>query len=118
MDKMQTNIQNTQTIFSLISILEQNKKMMEKKQIINWIKEDLEEISQIQKQLKEMKLLCFAYKIKKVTDMAKIEQYLRNKDITKIYLIVNNELNVWRDIKLTLHICYSQLRISLKGGKK
>ena len=112
MDKMQKNIQNTQTIFSLISILEQNKKIREKQQIINWIKEDLEEISQIQKQLKEMKILNFAYKMKKVTDMTEIEQYIKNKEIGRIYIIMNNELNTWRDINLTLHICYSKLKIS------
>ena len=57
METKEINTINTKKIFQLANNLEKISKYIEHKEIVNWAKEDINEIYYIQKTLKEKRLL-------------------------------------------------------------
>lgn len=110
MDKYEKNIQIMKTMFSLIKDLDKDNENNKEKQILMWIKQDLIKIINIQNEIKEMKLLKYSYKMKKITNIEKIEEYVKTNNILEIYKIVNNELENWKNISIKIKLCYSQLK--------
>ena len=106
MDNYEKNIQNMTKIFSLINTLENKDK---ETQILLWIKEDIRKIIDIQNELKDLKLLKYGYKMKKITNIENLEDYIKKNNLLSIYNIVNNELENWRNINIKIKICYMQL---------
>ena len=106
MDNYEKNIQNMTKIFSLINTLENKDK---ETQILLWIKEDIRKIIDIQNELKDLKLLKYGYKMKKITNIENLEDYIKKNNLLSIYNIVNNELENWRNINIKIKICYTQL---------
>ena len=72
MDKYEKNIQIMKTMFSLIKDLDKDNENNKEKQILMWIKQDLIKIINIQNEIKEMKLLKYSYKMKKITNIKEI----------------------------------------------
>ena len=110
MDKYEKNIQIMKTMFSLIKDLDKDNENNKEKQILMWIKQDLIKIINIQNEIKEMKLLKYSYKMKKITNIEKIEEYVKTNNILEIYKIVNNELENWKNISIKIKLCYSKLK--------
>ncbi len=106
MDNYEKNIQNMAKMFSLINALENKDK---ETQILLWIKEDIRKIIDIQNELKDLKLLKYGYKMKKITNIENLEDYIKKNNLLSIYNIVNNELENWRNINIKIKICYTQL---------
>ena len=106
MDNYEKNIQNMAKMFSLINALENKDK---ETQILLWIKEDIRKIIDIQNELKDLKLLKYGYKMKKITNIDNLEDYIKKNNLLSIYNIVNNELENWRNINIKIKICYMQL---------
>lgn len=114
MDKEKRNMENAKKIISLISILENVR--INKKEIIEWAKEDVQEICKIQHQLEKIALLEYAYKKKEITDISNLKLYIEEKNILKIYNIINKELNNWRNINMAIQVCYAQVKNCKKGN--
>lgn len=108
MDNEKVNIKNTKKIISLVPTLE-NMKIREK-EIIKWTKEDISQITEIQKQLDEISLLSCAYKKKATIDITNLEKYIERKEVFKIYNIINEELNSWRNVNICIRACYAQVK--------
>lgn len=108
MNREKVNIENVDKIISLIPTLE-NMKLREK-EIIKWAKEDVSQITQIKKQLNEISLLSCAYKKKETINITNLEKYIERKEVFKIYNIINEELNSWRNINICIRACYAQIK--------
>ena len=109
MSNYEINIQNVKTIFSLVKVFENDIRTDEEKQVIDWIKEDISEIYEIQYSLKKSSMLVYAYKTKKTVQIKQLQNYIKEKKIFKIYNIVNEELSNWRDINLCIKTCFCKL---------
>lgn len=70
------------------------------KEVINWVKSDINEISKIQNELKIRKKIRRAYEMKEITCIKRIQTDKLHKKILEVYQIVNKELNNWRDVSL------------------
>lgn len=112
MDRYKQNMENIKEIISLVHSLDNIVTKEEEKKIINWIKEDIKEIYMIQNTLKKISLLKYAYMYKQEVDVTKLKKYIEEKEIFKIYNLINVELNNWRDINMCIQTCYNKIKIS------
>lgn len=107
------NIDNTEKIFSLIQTIEGIQ--VNEKEIMKWVKEDIKQIIEIHKQLSKISLLKYAYKKKETIHINNLEQYIQKKEIFKIYNIINQELNSWRNVNICIQACYEQIKYKMEG---
>jgi hypothetical protein len=104
MTKKEFNLNNTKSILNLAYNLEKISPYMKDKKITNWVKEDINEIYSIQKELQEKGKLDEAY-IKKETTNIKINKNENiEKKILEIYTVINTELNNWRNVNLEINM--------------
>ena len=104
METKEINTINTKKIFQLANNLEKISKYIKHKEIVNWAKEDINEIYYIQKTLKEERLLEKAFTIKETINIKISKTKDIEKRIFEVYTIINKELNSWRDVNLKINI--------------
>lgn len=98
------SIKNTKKIFELAQNLEKISQYVRKQEIINWAKDDINEIYCIQMSLKRKGLLEKAYGVKETIDIKISKKENIEKRIYEIYTIINKELNSWRKVNLDINI--------------
>lgn len=103
MKKNEINITNTKEIFKLANNLEKISKYVKNKEIIDWSKQDINEIYCIQKSLKEKGLLEKAFNIKETVNIKINKTENVEKKLFNVYTIINKELNSWRNINLKIN---------------
>lgn len=102
---MEKKIQNKENIKKVLELAHNMIKLspyIKNKEIINWIKQDINEIYIICKELKIKDQLEMAYGIKCITNIQIDEKDNIENKILAIYYIINQELNNWRSVKLEL----------------
>ncbi len=104
MEIKEINVINTKKIFKLANNLEKISEYIKYKEIINWAKEDINEIYYIQQNLKEKGLLEKAYSIKETINIKISKTKDIEKRIFEVYNVINKELNTWREINLKINI--------------
>jgi hypothetical protein len=104
MTKKEFNLNNTKSILKLAYNLEKLAPYMKNKKIVNWVKEDINEIYSIQKELQKKGKLEDAYTKKETTNIKINKNENIENRILDIYNIINIELNSWRNINLDINM--------------
>ena len=114
MDREEINKVNLKKILLLSRKIEVylNKEMdSEFIEIVEWTRNAIVEIQLIQRKLRNIKLLDYAYKEKNITDIKISKTEDVKHDILSIYLYIDEELNNWRSI-------YLLTKLGKIGGEK